>query len=84
MIISILDINSRFKEIERSIPKINFKLLAKELKDLEEYKLIKRIVTVEYPAMIKYTATGYVESLEKVLNGLYDWGVNHRKKIFGK
>ncbi len=84
ILISISDGNSRFREIERSIPKINSKVLAKELKDLEEHQLIKRTVIDGYPVLIEYTATDYVMSLEKVMDSLYDWGVNHRKKIFAK
>lgn len=84
IIISIKDGNSRFREIERSIPKINSKVLAKELKDLEEHQLIKRTVHHDYPVVIEYTATEYVKSLGKVLDALYEWGINHRKKIFAK
>jgi DNA-binding HxlR family transcriptional regulator len=84
ILISISEGNSRFREIERSIPKINSKVLAKELKDLEEHKLIQRTVYNDYPVAIEYTATEYVLSLEKVMDALYDWGLNHRKKIFGK
>ncbi|MDQ2720270.1 MAG: helix-turn-helix transcriptional regulator [Bacteroidota bacterium] len=84
IIISIKDGNSRFREIERSIPKINSKVLAKELKDLEEHQLIKRTVYDDYPVVIEYTATDYVKSLSKVLDALSDWGINHRKKILTK
>lgn len=84
IIISIMDGNNRFGEIEKSIPKINPKVLSKELKDLEEHKLIKRTVQDDYPVVIKYSVTEYVNSLGKVLDALHEWGVNHRKKIFEK
>ena len=84
ILISISDGNSRFREIERSVPKINSKVLAKELKDLEEHQLIKRTVHDDYPVVIEYTPTAYLMSLEPVMDALYDWGVNHRKKIFAK
>ena len=79
IIISILDGNSCFKEIEQSIPKINSKAPANELKDLEKHQLIKRTASDDYLVMIEYTATDYVKSLRKVLDALYEWGVNHRK-----
>ena len=84
ILISIIHGNKRFREIERSIPKITSKVLAKELKDLEEHKLIKRTVHDDYPVLVEYTATDYVKSLEKVIKELRLWGVNHRKKMFGK
>lgn len=83
IIISIMSGNNRFREIERSIPKISSKVLAKELKDLEEHKLIKRTVYDESPVLVEYTATDYVFTLEKVIEELHNWGLNHRKKILG-
>jgi len=84
IIISISSGNKRFREIERSIPKITSKVLAKELKDLEEHQLIKRTVYDESPVLVEYTATPYSDSLQDVIGALRKWGLNHRKKILGK
>jgi DNA-binding HxlR family transcriptional regulator len=84
ILISVVNGNKRFTEIEKSIPKITSKVLAKELKDLEGHQLIKRTVHDDYPVLIEYTTTEYVQSLRKVMNELYLWGVNHRKKIIGR
>lgn len=84
ILISISSGNYRFREIERSIPKITSKVLAKELKDLEEHQLIKRTVYDEVPVIIEYTTTPYAKSLQPVIEALRNWGVNHRKKIIRK
>ena len=84
ILISISSGNKRFREIERSIPKITSKVLAKELKDLEEHQLIKRTVYDYIPVMVEYTTTPYSESLGKVIKELRDWGLAHRKKVMGK
>lgn len=84
ILISLIHGNRRFGEIQRSIPKINAKVLAKELKDLEEHKLIKRTVHDGYPVLIEYATTDYAKTLKKVMKELHSWGVNHRKKIIGK
>ena len=84
ILISILQGNKRFKEIERSIPKINGKVLAQELKNLEEHDLIKRTVYDESPVLIEYTATDYAATLKPVFQALQAWGTNHRKRIIGK
>lgn len=84
ILISISSGNRRFREIERSIPKITSKVLAKELKDLEENRLIKRSVFDGTPVLVEYTATPYSETLEQVILALRDWGLNHRKQIIGK
>ncbi len=84
IIISISSGNKRFREIERSIPKITSKVLAKELKDLEEHQLIKRTVYDESPVLVEYTPTTYADSLQDVIAALRKWGLNHRKKIIVK
>lgn len=76
--------NRRFKEIERSIPNLNPKVLSKELKDLEEHQLVSRVVHDDYPVRIEYTATEFSYSLKDVMTALHAWGANHHKKLFGK
>lgn len=81
ILISISSGNHRFREIERSISKITSKVLAKELKDLEEHQLIKRTVYDDTPVVIEYSITTYAKTLQHVIKALSDWGTNHRKKI---
>ncbi|WP_207632928.1 winged helix-turn-helix transcriptional regulator [Foetidibacter luteolus] len=82
--ISIANGNSRFREIERSIPDISSKVLAKELKELEANQLIKRTVYDATPALVEYTATEYSKGLGDVLTALKDWGTRHRNQIMSK
>ncbi|MVM33185.1 transcriptional regulator [Spirosoma sp. HMF4905] len=81
---SIMHDNRRFSEIQKSIPKINPKVLAKELKDMEEHQLIRRIVHDNQPVLIEYVATEYSHSLKKAMMELLNWGINHRKQLLGK
>lgn len=74
----------RFREIERSIPGISSKVLAKELKDLEMHQLIKRTVDDGTPVMVTYEVLPYAGSLDPVIFALRDWGVKHREKIMGE
>ena len=82
IIISISAGNKRFREIERSIPKMTSKVLAKELKDLEEHQLIKR--TVNKDSLVEYTLHPYARTLRKAVEALRSWGMNHRKRILVK
>ncbi len=84
ILVSLMHGNRRFREIERSIPKISSKVLAKELKELEEHRLVQRTVYDEKPVLVEYTATPYSKSLEKVMLALQEWGANHRKLVMGK
>ncbi|MDQ0780984.1 helix-turn-helix domain-containing protein [Chryseobacterium sp. W4I1] len=83
IIISLNAGNKRFTEIERSIPKLTSKVLAKELKELEQNGLVERIVKDTYPVSIEYYPTPYTNTLHSVVESLKDWGENHRKHIFG-
>ena len=81
IIISISVGNARFTDIQNSIEGITPKVLAKELKDLEQNKLISREVTADYPVKIRYKAEPYAETLTHVIYALKEWGINHREKI---
>ncbi len=81
IIISIYHGNKRFNEILSSIPRITNRVLSKELKHLEENKLISRKVYDDYPARIEYTLTDYCHSVTDVLTAMEKWGKQHREKI---
>lgn len=84
ILIAMFSGHRRFREIERNIPKLTSKVLAKELKDLEEHKLIKRTVYDGTPVLVEYTPTEYAHNLQEVLQVLQRWGQNHRSIIMGK
>lgn len=82
IIISLTVGNERFTDIQKSIPGITPKVLAKELKDLEQHELIKRTIIEDYPVKIVYRLEDYAETLTPVIYALKDWGEQHRKKLF--
>lgn len=76
--------NKRFSEMTREIPKITDRMLSKELRELEMNQLVKRTVYDTIPVVVEYSLTEYGESLNKVINELRKWGIQHRKRIMGK
>jgi len=84
IIISVAVGNERFTDIQDSIPGITPKVLAKELKELEQHQLIKRTVIDDYPVKIVYRPEPYAATLNPIIFALKDWGLNHRKKLFDK
>jgi DNA-binding HxlR family transcriptional regulator len=80
IIISVSVGNERFTDIQESIPGITPKVLAKELKELEQHKLIKRVILNQYPVKIIYKAEEYANTLTPIIYALKDWGLNHKKK----
>jgi DNA-binding HxlR family transcriptional regulator len=84
IIISVGVGNERFTDIQESIPGITPKVLAKELKELEQHKLITRIITDGYPVKVTYKSEPYADTLTPIIYALKEWGLNHREKIFNK
>jgi DNA-binding HxlR family transcriptional regulator len=84
IIISLSFGNKRFNQIAKEIPNITDKMLSKELRDLEMNQLVKRTVYDSVPVVVEYSMTSYGKTLEKVIEELGKWGMQHRKKIIGK
>jgi DNA-binding HxlR family transcriptional regulator len=82
IIISIGTGNERFTDIQESIPGITPKVLAKELKELEQHQLIKRVVVEDYPVKILYKPEPYADTLGPIIYALKGWGLNHRRKMY--
>ncbi len=82
ILISIAEGNKHFREIERSIPKLSTKVLSKELKELEENKLINRVIINGFPVRTEYTVTPHALTLQNVIAELRNWGILHRKEVF--
>ena len=76
--------NRRFRELSREIQGISPKMLSKELKELENNKLIERSVYDTMPVTVEYSLTPLGKSLDGLIEELYTWGDMFRKKIIGK
>ena len=74
----------RFKEMEREIPKITPRMLSKELRELELNQLVSRKVYDTKPVTVEYELSAYGRSLDRVLDAMREWGLQHRKRILGK
>ncbi len=74
----------RFKELQREVSGITAKVLSKELRDLELNQLVVRTVYDTKPVTVEYELTPYGKSLEKIIDEMRNWGINHRHRIIGK
>ena len=81
IIVSLRNGNNRYREIARSIPSITFRMLSKELKEMEQNKLISRKVYEDMPVLVEYSLTEYSKTLWPLLREMINWGKNHRKVI---
>ena len=83
IMISLAAGDMRFREIQSNVTGITSKVLSRELKKLEENKLITRKVEAK-SKVAYYSLTSKCKSLEKVIEGLKEWGDYHRTSIFNR
>lgn len=76
--------NLRFKELEREIKGVTPKMLAKELRELEINKLIKKTPIGKTGDVYEYSITPYGRTLKKLITEIEMWGIKHREQIMGK
>jgi len=72
---------SRFKDLQRSLQDITPKILSKELKELELNEFVTRTVYATSPVTVEYALTKYSQSLNKVIDEMREWGLQHRKRM---
>jgi DNA-binding HxlR family transcriptional regulator len=84
IIIALQDQPRRFKELQRSLEDITPKILSKELKELELNEFVTRTVYATSPVTVEYELTKYSQSLNKIIDEMRVWGLQHRKRIMNK
>lgn len=70
---TLLNGKKRFKELEREVAGINTRMLVKELKTLENEKILNRKAYATVPPTVEYSLTKKGEELEKVINQIGIW-----------
>ena len=72
----------RFGKLNQIIPSISNKVLSSELKEMENFGLIKRVEYTEMPPRVEYSLTTSGKTLLPILHELASWGnTNTAKKI---
>ncbi|MEJ7647409.1 MAG: helix-turn-helix domain-containing protein [Chryseolinea sp.] len=84
LILSLSEGPMRFKDIQRALGEITPKVLSNELRDLEENEFVERKILSTKPVTVLYEMTPYSRSLDRVLEELRNWGLQHRQRIMRK
>ena len=82
IIIALSNSPRRFRELHRLLEGITPKVLSKELKELELNEFVVRKVFDSSPVVVEYSLTPYSSSLDKVIECLREWGMQHRKRLY--
>lgn len=81
IIVALSNQHKRYNQIAKVVPGITFRMLSKELKDMEQNHLVSRNVYHETPVRIEYEMTEYCKSLWPMMVEMISWAKNHRKVI---
>ncbi|MBK3495011.1 winged helix-turn-helix transcriptional regulator [Viridibacillus sp. YIM B01967] len=73
----------RTSELKRLMPNISQKMLTQQLRELENDKVINRILYHELPPKVEYELSEYGKSLAPILTALCNWGEEHIVKVHG-
>jgi DNA-binding HxlR family transcriptional regulator len=71
----------RFGELRRGLPGITEKMLAQQLRELEQDQLIIRTQYLEMPPRVEYSLSRFGRSLTPVLEALKAWGEENKTQI---
>jgi len=66
--------------LQRALPVISKQMLVNQLRELEEDKILERIIYAEIPPRVEYKITPYGQSLMPVISVLQDWGLKDLEK----
>ena len=75
------DGTQRFGELRRLMPGITQRMLTKQLRALEDDRLVIRTVYAEVPPRVEYRLSETGESLRPVIDILKAWGESHRERL---
>ena len=64
----------RFTELQKRMYNVNPKTITKHLRDLEENKIIKRVVYPEVPPRVEYSLTETGIAFIPILKSILEWG----------
>ena len=70
----------RFGELKKSIGSVSQKVLAAQLRAMEENGLVHRKVYAEVPPRVEYSLTELGQSLKPILDSMWAWGEGYQKQ----
>ncbi len=74
----------RFNELKIVLNRITSSTLTKELRYLEDIKMVERKIIQDTPMIIEYRLTEHGMSIKDLISNIVEWGLKHRETVFGK
>lgn len=74
----------RFGELKKSVGNVSQKVLTTQLRAMEKNGLVNRKVYAEVPPRVEYSLTELGKSLKPILDSLWRWGEEYKKRQDGQ
>lgn len=74
----------RFGELKKSVGNVSQKVLTAQLRAMEKNGLVNRKVYAEVPPRVEYSLTELGKSLKPILDSLWSWGEEYKKRQDGQ
>lgn len=74
----------RFNELKSVLYKITSSTLTKELRYLEDIKIVERKIIQDTPIIVEYRLTEHGKSIKDLIKIIIEWGLKHREIVFKK
>ena len=71
---------NRFSLLQKVMPHISKQMLVNQLRELEEDKIIERMIYAEMPPRVEYKMTKFGRSIMPVISVIEAWGFKRFKK----
>jgi len=71
----------RFSELRRKIPGISERMLAQQLRELEEHGVVRREAYAVVPPRVEYSLTDYGRTLGPIIEPMCAWGEAHMRRV---
>lgn len=78
---SLRSANKRPSEIHRAIPSASPRVINIQLRELENYKLVSKIVYPGLPPKVEYHLTEMGRSVLPIINMMDEWGKRNRETV---
>ena len=83
IVFHLLSGTKRFNELRRLVPEVTQRMLTRQLRELENDRIVLRVVYAEVPPKVEYSLTEYGQTLEPLLAMMQQWGTKYLNKITG-
>jgi DNA-binding HxlR family transcriptional regulator len=70
---------NRFSKLQKALPVISKQMLVNQLRELEEDRLLQRMIYAETPPRVEYSLTERGQSLMPLIKTMQDWGLEDMK-----